>query len=1038
MKSSKYLDEEETETSTKRSKKSTTNKNSKKLKQKKSPITKTEKEKEGKSKDTSELSLSVKNAQNIEKCLSYLESYFNNMNVSDMDNIITEKNLTNFQKLNEKENIEVDLLLTKIYNKIFGSENLYTSFFSDPDENDQKIDITLALLDEAIQNIENFDDAVVSLDNFELKGNVLKLIKFMKINLKDNLAKEDMKLLDSYINELPSKFYSKNYLEILKYKSKIYKNNYELLKNIENIDETFSNLESYYEQLSAIENLFTDIEIENDEEKKNYISVTKKDLKKKKKKKSKDDSDDDDDDDISTSKSKKNKITEYDLINYGQFLVNICIYKKFNFQNEEKSIETKKPQKSNKKEKQKPKQKAKSKPKQKPTKTKNKKKSTEEEENEEEEEEEEQNEQEKEEEENEDQENDEEEEEEESEEDDENCLNIFLKDVAEQPEPKKKKGKDKGKNKGKEESKLSDILKDKVCISTMERKNLFEIIKKNVENFKNLTKNSKSHDIKEIKEKLDLYITSIEQDKNISINPSKINHIKYYNNFSNNKSIVPNRDTKVFYVQSRESEKGLLLIEFFLTDEKKDIIFTLSRYNLDTDDFNEIYTTDKTNKKCKICVYFDGKSLYQLEFNNEYSWLNSKEINYNISMFKISDEKNIPKEEENKIITQKENVDNINNNINEEEQEKKEEKIDINENEENKNIKKKNKKEKKEVVVKKKLKEEINTKEEKISPALLNNEKEIKFSCGYENYSFEFNCNKIHKKIQDYQESQKNNTNKKNEISILIYLNKIHFVNIDENNKIKYIECSDEKDNVISKKFFNKALINYLKENYKSENENQNENKKVEINIYSQNKNLSQVSQKIKEIIYALEDYSINNEDKSQNQMYIQFFEKVGFYPDKKICNYEIKYNLYNFTDQCLIYHLYLNHIQEREMDNSTLVMIFDKNAIHITALNQNVIFNKFKTLEKKWKKKYYSEIKFDDIKTVNNFILAVVNTFEGLDLVLCNINNEENKEDIENKFKQIKQFIDEKLEEGIRTFIYDEDKLIAESLKYIGMFGDE
>ena len=93
--------------------------------------------------------------------------------------------------------------------------------------------------------------------------------------------------------------------------------------------------------------------------KKNYISVTKKDLKKKKKKKSKDDSDEDDDEDISTSKSKKNKITEDDLINYGQFLVNICIYKKFNFQNEEKSLETKKPQKTNKKEKQKPKEKAK-------------------------------------------------------------------------------------------------------------------------------------------------------------------------------------------------------------------------------------------------------------------------------------------------------------------------------------------------------------------------------------------------------------------------------------------------------------------------------------------------------------------------------------------------------------------------------------------------------------------------------------------------------------------------------------------------------
>ena len=204
MKSSKYIDEEETETSTRRSKKSAANKNNKKLKQKKAKLTKTQKE--GKSKDTSELSLSVKNTQNIEKCLSYLESYLNNLNISDIDNIITEKNLTNFQKLDEIENIEVDLLLTKIYNKIFGSENLYTSFFSYLDEDEQKIDITLALIDEAVQNIENFDDAVVSLDNFELKGNILKLIKFLKINLKENLDQEDIKQLDTYINELQSKF----------------------------------------------------------------------------------------------------------------------------------------------------------------------------------------------------------------------------------------------------------------------------------------------------------------------------------------------------------------------------------------------------------------------------------------------------------------------------------------------------------------------------------------------------------------------------------------------------------------------------------------------------------------------------------------------------------------------------------------------------------------------------------------------------------------------------------------------------------------
>ena len=1022
MKSSKHIEEDETETSTKRTKKSSSSANTKKSKPKKTKKTKSETE--GRTKETNELSLSVKNTKNIEKCLSYLESYFHNLNTSNLENIITEKNLNNFQKLNEIENIEVDLLLTKIYNKIFSSEYLYSTFFSDQEENEDKIDITLALIDEVLQNIENFDDAVISLENFQLKGNILKLIKFMKINLKESLDKDDIKQLDLYVNDLPNKFYSKNYIEIMKYKSNIYKNNYELLKNIEKIDEIFSNLESYYEQLSAIENLFTDIELDNEEDKKNYISVSKKDIKKKKKKKKskrRDDSDEeeeedeheDDEDDITSAKDEKEKITEEDLINYGQFLVNICVYQKFNFQSEEPKLNTKNSQKK------------KQKSKQKQTKTKSKKKPSKEEEDEEGEEEEDEEGRE---------ENNEEEEEEdeESEDDPQNCLNVFLKDVAQKTTGKKKKGKG--------DMKLRDLLKNKICLSSMERRNLFEIIKKNAQNFNNLIKNKKSREIKEIKEKLDLYITSIQEDKNITIDPSKINHVKYYNNFSNNKTTIPNRDSKVFYIQNAENQKGLLLIEFFVTDEKKDIIFTLSRYDLDSDDFNEIYTTGKVNKKCKICVYFDEKSLYQLEFNNEYSWINSKEINYNISMFKLCDEKNMPKE--NKII---ENNVNINNNINNEE------KLDADE--ENNNIQKKNKDEKKKKTEKKKEKEkekekeingeeEINTKEVKISPAILNNEKEIKFICNNDNINYEFNCNKIYKKIQDYQETQKNNPPPQKsslEISLLIYQNKIRFVNIDENNKIKYSEYCDEKDNVISKKFFNKVVFNYLKENNKPANENENNNNnKVLINLYCQNKNLSQISTKIKDLISALQDYSINNADKFQNKIYIQFLEKLGFYPDKKISNFEVKYNLYDFTDQCLIYHLFLNHIQERHLDNSALVMIFDKDTIHITSMNQNVIFNKFKIWEKNLKVKYYSQIKCDEIKTIFNFIKALAESFEGFDLVLCSMNNEEKKEEMENKFKQIKQFIDEKVEEGIRLFVYDEDKFIVDMLKYIEMFSDE
>ena len=1036
--------ENESDISTKRTAKSSSSDRGKKTKLKKTKKTKSEKA--VKSKDTSELSLSAKNSTDIVKCLSYLESYFNNLNVSNLDNIITEKNLKHFQKLDELENIEVDLLLTKIFNKITGAESLYSQFFSDPDENESKISVTLDFIEEVLKNIENFDNDLISFDNFELKGNILKLIKFMKINLKEDLDKEEMKQLDSYINDLPSQLYSKNYLELMKYKSKVYKNNNALLKNIENIDELLSSLESYYEQLSVIENLFGELE----QDKKNFGSVSKKDIKKKKKKKKsrkydysdddeEDEDDDEDDSNVSKTKEKKEKITEEDLINYGQFLANICVYQKFEIKNEQKELNKKKAQKGSKKQKNKQKAKPKPKQKQKPSKTKNKKKSTEEEEEQEDEEGEEQEDEEENEneEENEDSIEEEEEEEEESEDDPEHCSTVFLVDAAPKSSGKKKK-------KSKENIKFSNLIENKIFMSLMERKNLFQIIKKNYENFKYLSKNSKNKEIKEIKEKLELYISSIEERKNIPIKSNKLNQIKYYNNFSNNKITIKNRDSKVFYIQSEENQKGILIIEFFLTDEKKDIIFTLSRYDLKSDDFTQIYTTEKLNKKCKLYIYFEEKSLYQLEFNNEYSWLNSKELNYNISLFRIMDEKDIPSEP--KIITNNEN-NNLENNINEEEKLDAEEEIN-NKIEEKKPIEKK-KLEKKKIIKKDENEikeekddeeEEINTREIKVSQDLINNNKEIKFYCKNEGVNYPFDCNKIYKKIQDYQEQEKNNLIKKSppEISLLIYQNKIRFVTIDENNKIKYSEYSDEKDNIISKKFFNKIVFNYLKENIKIENNEENKDIKVTINLYCQNKNLSLISPKIRDLISTLNNYSINNEDKYQNQIYIQFLEKLGFYPNKKISNYDIKYNLYDFTDQCLIYHLFLNHIQERALHESTLVLIFDSETIHITALNKGTIFHKFRTLEKNWRAKYYSQIKYDDIKSICNFIKAMSGSFEGFDLVLCSINNEEKKEEFENKFKEIKQFTDEKIEEQIRTFIYYEDKFIVDILKYIETFTDE
>ena len=953
------------------SKKKDKNKNRKKIR--------TKIEREHFKKGSNSLNLSIKNKDNIDDCLANLELFLKELDTTDLDDIITEKNIEKFQKISEIENIQVDLFMTKIYNKILSSEKFYTDYFSEHDENDIKIELVLMIIEEAIKIIENLEDIVISKDNFDLKGNLINFIRFMKINLKEDMKDEDIKQLEFYLNELPINFYSQNYLELMKYKNKINKNNYELLKNIDIIDELFSSLESYYEQLSVIESLFNDIEIENRDnlEKKNYISISNKDIKKKKEKKTSKIKDDNNDEetDISDPKEQDEKITEEELITYGQFIMNFCIYQKFHLIEQQKKKSNQKNRKKGEKK----------------TKMKRRKKTVEAEENENEEEEEDENDEE-----SESQDKDKsigenDDDEEESDDNPEDLVNLFVIDAV-------KNVNGRIQQKSNENIEINELLNNKYCISLMERDNLFEIIKKNIENFKGLTKKTKNPEIKKIKQKFDLYMESIEEDKYIPINKENINSIKYYNNFVNNSIIVPNRDSKVFYIENIKNQKGLLLIEFYLTDSTKDIIFTLNKYDPEKELFNQIYTSEKTNKKCKLCVYFEEKSLYQLEFNNDYSWFNSKEVNFNVSLFKLMDEKNIE----------------INNDIN-----------NIN-NEKNNNINNH------------KMINDSEQNQIKVSQAMLNNKKEIKFYIYNEHMNYTFNCNKIYKKILNQQKLGKNDLiQNNNKFSVQIFLNKIRFLAIDETNKLKISEFSEENEIIISKNFFNKTILNFLNDNYKQENEKE-EDKKVSINLFCLNKNLSHKSPKIKELITALEDYSINNGDQFQNQVYIQFLQKLGFYPDKKISGYEINYNLYDFIDQCLIYHLFLNHIQEIPVESSTLILLFEKDALHITALNEGAIFYKFKELEKNWKSKYYSKLKMDNYKSICNFISSLSDTFDGLDLVLCCYNNEEKKDDVNNMFILIKKFVEEKIDEPINVYIYNEENFIVHVLKYIGNFSNE
>ena len=154
-----------------------------------------------------------------------------------------------FENINPKENCKIDLILSKIYGKILSSEDFYKDYFVDADENEEKLPLVLSLIEETIQVIDNFSDYFISFDIFKLKQNLLKLIKFIYINLKDDITDEEEKYLNKLINELQASFFTQNYLDLIKMKNTVYKNNNELLKNIEDIDGFFFDLGSYYEQL---------------------------------------------------------------------------------------------------------------------------------------------------------------------------------------------------------------------------------------------------------------------------------------------------------------------------------------------------------------------------------------------------------------------------------------------------------------------------------------------------------------------------------------------------------------------------------------------------------------------------------------------------------------------------------------------------------------------------------------------------------------------------------------------------------------------
>ena len=482
-----------------------------------------------------------------------------------VDDILTKENFDFFKKLSLKENIKINLLLSKIYMRIISNDSLYKDYLLSIKENElPKVDIIFQLIDNCVLVVDKLNTFFFSEELFQFKNKILDLIKCLYYNCKSKMNEEKLKNIEDLMESLPQKFFSSAYLELNKSKEL-----YEICKTkevekINEFEEKFSEINNYYEQYEAFKKF-----VENNSGVVNCSSINEESIGVKAQLF-----------DFKPNKV-KDKVDFYEQ--YGSLLLKFCKYHNYMFlDKEEEEDENEKKVKSEEKT----------------------------------------------------------EEEKEEEIENENTRMVFLLDTLEQ----QKNYDEEDKNK-----KIENLLKNKQFVSSIESQEYNDLIKKEINYYLNITKNmDKNPKIKKVREHLSYYLTTLDVESYYPLYLKDFTKISISDNFTpSNITNVPAGKVNKFYFETEENEDTLAYIEFSLEDKTKDINFELNKYEIDNNTFNNIFKEEKIEGTFKFFIFCHGYSLYEMVFDNYYSWFNSKDVNYRISLLKLSEKSK--KEEENRF-----------------------------------------------------------------------------------------------------------------------------------------------------------------------------------------------------------------------------------------------------------------------------------------------------------------------------------------------------------------------------------------------------
>ena len=831
-------------------------------------------------------------------------SHFNHelKSLKDVSFFITEENIGILKKLNEKDNIKINLLLSKLYINLISNESLYSNFLVEIEE--QNLNLIMQVIDECIILIQKLSGFVFDPEMFKFKEKTLSLIKCIYWNCKKKITNITIsQKLEGLIDSFPTQFYSETYNELNKEKDL-----YDILKSqdqekINNFEDKFAQINNYFEQFEAFKKF-----VESNAGIVNYATIGEAGEEKKT--------------DVALIDPEKMDFYQQ----YGMLLLKFCKYHHYIFLNAENK-EEKKP---------------------------------------------------------------------ETDSEIDNVRVVFLLDKIkyESEEAKAEEKKEDGNAKKDEENqspenimdksqgnkKIINLMNQKSFTSIVESKEYNDLIKTEINKYLEMTKNHENDPkLKTVIEQMKYFLSILDVESYVPLYLSDFSKITISDNFTPSfLTNVPAGKKNEFYLETKTNETMLVFIEFSLEDKSKDISFEVNKYEIYSNEYKNIFKEEKIEDTFKFFILCSGYSLYQIIFDNYYSWFTSKDVNYRIALLKLNDKQIKGLETEEKK---------------EENEEPKEEK-----------------------------KEEEKPKEEEKETE---KDDENKLYCYFNGKNIAFDQKEICQKIKTAMENKDPNIIN---IPVVLYLNTLRIISFEDEKGISIKEYTDEDEDLFSKTAFELKIKNYLSKTLKLKPADIKD-KKIIISIFSQNRELSSLNEEIAEKINAVKSNSINNSVKDPE--YINYLEKIGFYPGEKIEGYENKvdYKLYDLCEQGLIYYLFNCKTQNKEIKKSVLLMLFDDKVVNAAIFNEGAVFSNVKG-----KKNYLNNININDENGVLDFLENANDTFEGIELVLsCFDYKEKEGKKLEELIEKIKKCCEEKLK--INVTVCEESQISHNVLKYMNLF---